>query len=54
MALTFVFGNSGSGKSEYVFQKVISLAEKNVRKNFYVVVPEQFTMQTQKAGDYEY
>ena len=49
MALTFVFGNSGSGKSEYVFQKVISLAEKNVRKNFYVVVPEQFTMQTQKA-----
>lgn len=49
MALTFVFGNSGSGKSTYIYRKTVQMAMEEPHRNFYVVVPEQFTMQTQKA-----
>ncbi len=48
MALNLIYGNSGSGKSGYIFEKVVKMAAEDVRRNFYVVVPEQFTMQTQK------
>lgn len=48
MALKFILGNSGSGKTEYMYQEVVKAAEADVRKNYLVVVPEQFTMQTQK------
>lgn len=45
--LRFCLGPSGSGKSTRVFQEVIdrSIEEKNT--NFYIIVPDQFTMQTQ-------
>ncbi len=46
MSLQFVVGGSGSGKSQYVFRQIIKRA--NVEKrNFIVLVPDQFTMQTQ-------
>ena len=48
MPLKFVFGPSGSGKSTYLYQHVIEESEKNPQENFIVLVPEQFTMQTQK------
>lgn len=48
MALQFVLGSAGSGKSSYVFRKTVNEAQKNLKKNYYVVVPEQFTMQTQR------
>lgn len=48
MALQFVLGSAGSGKSGYVFRKTVKEAQKNLKKNYYVVVPEQFTMQTQR------
>ena len=48
MALQFVLGSAGSGKSDYVFRKTVKEAQKNLKKNYYVVVPEQFTMQTQR------
>ena len=48
MALKFILGNSGSGKTEYMYEQVVKLAEADVRKNYLVVVPEQFTMQTQR------
>ncbi len=48
MPLKFVFGPSGSGKSTYLYQHVIDESEKYPLKNFIVLVPEQFTMQTQK------
>ena len=41
-------GQSGSGKSTYLYQHVIEESEKNPQENFIVLVPEQFTMQTQK------
>lgn len=48
MALKFILGNSGSGKTEYMYEQVVKAAEANVKKNYLVVVPEQFTMQTQR------
>ena len=48
MSLQFIFGNSGSGKSSYLYEKVLEEAEKEPTKNFLVLVPEQFTMQTQR------
>ncbi len=49
MSLQFVIGGSGSGKTEWIYNQLLTLAEANKRKNFYMIVPEQFTMQTQKA-----
>ncbi len=48
MALKFILGNSGSGKTEYMYEEVVKRAEANVKQNYLVVVPEQFTMQTQR------
>lgn len=48
MALKLFLGNSGAGKTEYMYEQVVRLAEVNPRKNYLVVVPEQFTMQTQR------
>jgi len=48
MALKLILGNSGSGKTEYMYEQVVALAKKNPRQNYLVVVPEQFTMQTQR------
>jgi len=48
MALKLILGNSGSGKTEYMYREVVKAAEANVKKNYLVVVPEQFTMQTQR------
>ena len=48
MSLQFIFGNSGSGKSYYLYQHIVEEAVKHPEKNYLVLVPEQFTMQTQK------
>jgi len=47
MALQFVLGGSGSGKSEYVQKFAIDKARANRRNNILMIVPDQFTMQTQ-------
>lgn len=48
MSLQFIMGNSGSGKSHFLYQKVIEESKKHPDRNYMVIVPEQFTMQTQK------
>ncbi len=48
MSLQFIMGPSGSGKSHYLYQKVTEESIQNPDKNYIVLVPEQFTMQTQK------
>lgn len=48
MSLQFIFGNSGSGKSHCLYQNVIEQSVRHPEKNYLVLVPEQFTMQTQK------
>lgn len=48
MSLQLILGSSGVGKSHYGFTKIIEESRKNPEKNYLVIVPEQFTMQTQK------
>lgn len=48
MALQLILGNSGAGKSHYIFEKIIRESEEHPGKQFLIIVPEQFTMQTQK------
>lgn len=48
MSLKFILGNSGGGKTEYMYQQVVREASLHPRRNYLVVVPEQFTMQTQR------
>lgn len=48
MALQFIFGPSGSGKSYELYQSVIRESMEHPEQKFLVLVPEQFTMQTQK------
>ena len=48
MSLQFIMGNSGAGKSRYAYQKILAEAARHPEKNYLIVVPEQFTMQTQK------
>ena len=49
MSLQFIIGNSGAGKSYAAYQNVIREASRNPITMYYVIVPEQFTMQTQKT-----
>lgn len=48
MSLQLILGNSGSGKSHFLCQRVIEDSIRHPEQNFLVIVPEQFTMQTQK------
>ncbi|MDO4512416.1 MAG: helicase-exonuclease AddAB subunit AddB [Lachnospiraceae bacterium] len=47
MGLQFWFGASGSGKSHLLYQHIIMQAKEQEDRNFLVIVPDQFTMQTQ-------
>ncbi len=46
--LQFILGNSGSGKSHYLYEMVIRESMEHPDTNYLVLVPEQFTMQTQR------
>ena len=48
MSLQFIMGPSGAGKSHYLYKWVTTEALAHSEKYFIVLVPEQFTMQTQK------
>ncbi len=48
MSLKFIFGPSGAGKSRLLYDEVIRRAAENKKQNFLIIVPDQFTMQTQK------
>ncbi len=48
MSLQFILGNAGSGKSTYLYDHVIAEAGAHPKENFLVIVPEQFTMHTQR------
>lgn len=48
MGLRFVLGKSGSGKSTLVYQEIIKKSLEHEDEDFLILVPDQFTMQTQK------
>ena len=48
MSLSLIIGSSGSGKSTTLYKRIIKEAMANKDKNFLVIVPEQYTMSTQR------
>lgn len=48
MSLQFILGGSGSGKTTYLYDQIIQDSIKNPKQQYFLIVPEQFTMQTQK------
>ena len=48
MSLQLILGSSGVGKSHRLYEEIIKDSMRNPDTNYLVVVPEQFTMQTQR------
>ena len=48
MSLRFYFGPSESGKSHRIYEEIMQRAAQEPGRNFLIIVPDQFTMQTQK------
>ncbi|MCR5788262.1 MAG: PD-(D/E)XK nuclease family protein [Lachnospiraceae bacterium] len=48
MGLQLWMGNAGSGKSYRLFKYIIGEADRHPERRYLIVVPEQFTLQTQK------
>ncbi len=48
MSLQLILGQSGGGKTHCLYENITKEAIQNPSKNYLVIVPEQFTMQTQK------
>ena len=48
VALQFILGGAGSGKTRMLYDRVIKESMEHPEQKYLVVVPEQFTMQTQK------
>ena len=48
MSLQLIYGPSGSGKSYTLYKKIIEQSIREPDREFIVIVPEQFTMQTQR------
>ena len=48
MGLCIIAGGSGAGKTEYIYRKLIELSMEEPGGRFFVVTPEQATMQAQK------
>ena len=49
MSLHFILGGGGSGKSTWLFKKIQKDASGNPGINYLVLVPDQFTLETQKT-----
>ena len=48
MSLQFILGNSGFGKTTYIYEKMIKESMEHPNERYYCIVPEQFTLQTQR------
>lgn len=48
MSLQMILGNSGSGKTRLLYETIIRESRLHPEETFLVLVPEQFTLQTQK------
>ena len=44
MSLQFIIGSSGAGKSYFAYERVIRESMEHPERNYYIIVPEQFTM----------
>lgn len=46
--LRFILGSSGVGKTTYIYDEIIKESIANIDKQYILLVPDQFTMETQK------
>ena len=49
VALQFIMGGSGSGKSTYLFRHILKEAAIYPHINYLILVPDQFTLETQRT-----
>ena len=49
MALHFIFGSAGSGKSTFLYDMIGREAKEHRDKQYFILVPDQFTLETQKT-----
>ena len=49
MALQFILGGSGSGKSTALFARIGAEAAANPNTQYLMLVPDQFTLETQRT-----
>ena len=49
MALQFIFGGSGYGKTTELIRQTLALAEQKPDRMLFVIVPEQYTIEMQRA-----
>ena len=49
MSLQFIMGGSGSGKSTWLYEMLRTEAAGHRNKKYIVLVPDQFTLETQKT-----
>ena len=47
MSLQYILGSSGAGKSTYIYERIVREAKANPDQRFIVLVPDQYTMETQ-------
>lgn len=47
MSLQLILGSAGSGKSHFIYEKIIQESLERPEEDFLILVPDQFTMQTQ-------
>ena len=48
MSLQLILGGSGAGKSTYLYSSIIEESINNPDTDYIIIVPEQYTMATQK------
>lgn len=48
VALNFILGNSGAGKTHFIYETMIQNADRRPHESFLLIVPEQYTLQTQQ------
>lgn len=48
MSIRFIYGRSGSGKTHYCFQDIKRRLEQDVENPLILIIPEQFSFQTEK------
>lgn len=48
MSLQLILGGSGSGKTTFLYDSIIRASMEHPEQLYFMIVPEQFTMQTQK------
>ena len=50
MSLQFIIGGSGSGKTRTLYENLIRQSMEEPDGRFFALVPEQFTMQTDRKS----